>query len=103
MDPAKYEFQSEFARRYIALGKEQGKAEGKAEGRVDLVKRLLALRFGALPSEAAARVAAASIDELDAIGDGCLRHRRSRTRWESAESGTVGGKKTVARHTFITA
>jgi hypothetical protein len=72
MDPAKYEFQSEFARRYIALGKEEGKAEGTAEGRIDLVKRLLALRFGALPPEAAARLAAASIDELDAIGERLL-------------------------------
>ncbi len=68
MDPAKYEFQSEFARRYIALGKEEGRAEGNAEGRADLVKRQLALRFGALPPEAAARVSAASIEELDAIG-----------------------------------
>jgi hypothetical protein len=72
MDPAKYEFQSEFARRYIALGKEEGRAEGKAEGqaegRAELVKRLLALRFGALPPEAAARVSIASIEELDAIG-----------------------------------
>jgi hypothetical protein len=64
MDPAKYEFQSEFARRYIALGKEEGKAEGRAE----LVKRQLALRFGTLPPEAAAHVSAASIEELDAIG-----------------------------------
>jgi hypothetical protein len=68
MDPAKYEFQSEFAKRYIALGKE----EGKAEGRADLVKRLLALRFGALTREATIRVSAATIDELDAIGERLL-------------------------------
>ena len=68
MDPAKYEFQSEFARRYIALGREEGRAEGKAEGRAELVKRQLVLRFGILAPDAAARVSAASIDELDAIG-----------------------------------
>lgn len=77
MDPAKYEFQSEFAKRYIALGKEEGraegkvegKAEGKAEGRADLVCRQLALRFGVLPPNAAALIAAATIEELDAIGE----------------------------------
>jgi hypothetical protein len=72
MDPAKYEYQSEFAKRCIALGKEEGKAEGKAEGRADLLRRLLALRFGALTPEAAARVATASAEELDAIGERLL-------------------------------
>ena len=33
MDPAKYEYQSEFAKRYYA--------QGKLEGRADLVVRLL--------------------------------------------------------------
>ena len=64
MDPAKYEYQSEFARRYIALG--------QADGRAKLVVRLLTLRFGALSSESQARILAASIDELDAIGERLL-------------------------------
>jgi hypothetical protein len=76
MDPAKYEFQSEFAKRYIALGKEagraEGKAEGKAEGLADLIGRQLALRFGALPPDVSARLSAASIEELDAIGERLL-------------------------------
>jgi Domain of unknown function (DUF4351) len=68
MDPAKYEYQSEFARRYYA----QGKAEGHVEGRAGLLTRQLTLRFGALPPEAEARIAGASIDELDAIGERLL-------------------------------
>jgi hypothetical protein len=65
MDPAKYEYQSEFARRYVA----QGKAEGEVEGRAELVTRQLTLRFGSLPEEALARIAAAASEELDAIGE----------------------------------
>jgi flagellar biosynthesis/type III secretory pathway protein FliH len=80
MDLAKYEFQSEFARRYIALGKEQGKAEGnaegkaegKAQGRADLLTRQLTLRFGPLSDDALAQISAASIEELDAIGERLL-------------------------------
>ncbi|MBX3695756.1 MAG: DUF4351 domain-containing protein, partial [Steroidobacteraceae bacterium] len=68
MDPAKYEYQSEFARRYVA----QGKAEGKAEGRAELVARQLTLRFGPLGDGARARISAASIEDLDAIGERLL-------------------------------
>lgn len=71
MDPAKYQYQSEFARRYIALGKaegkEEGKVEGKAEGRAEIVVKLLGLRFGTLPAEAEARIRAAGLEELDEI------------------------------------
>ena len=80
MDPAKYEYQSEFARRYVAQGRAEGKAEGKAEGRVEgkaegraeLVVRLLTLRFGPLGADARARISAASIEDLDAIGERLL-------------------------------
>jgi len=76
MDPAKYEYQSEFAKRYVAQGKaegrEEGKAEGIAEGRADLLTRQLTLRFGTLPAEARTRISAASIEELDAIGERLL-------------------------------
>ncbi len=68
MDPAKYEYQSEFARRYLA----QGKTEGRAEGRVSLLLRLLSLRFGPLTDDVRARISAASVDELDAIGERLL-------------------------------
>lgn len=64
MDPAKYEYQSDFARRYVA--------QGEVEGRAALVVRQLALRFGPLSEEVRARIAAASIAELDAIGERLL-------------------------------
>jgi len=75
MDPAMYEYQSEFAKRYYTQGKVDGKAEGRAEGRTALLTRQLTLRFGTLPSEVAARIAAASIEELDAIGERLLTAR----------------------------
>ena len=68
MDPAKYEYQSDFAKRYIGLGR----AEGQAEGRAALLQRQLTRRFGPLPAEAAERLSAATIDELDAIGERLL-------------------------------
>ncbi|HEY5569788.1 MAG TPA: DUF4351 domain-containing protein [Gammaproteobacteria bacterium] len=76
MDPAKYEYQSEFAKRYVAQGRLEGKVEGQAEGelrgRADLVTRQLTLRFGSLAPEALEQIAAASIEELDAIGERLL-------------------------------
>jgi flagellar biosynthesis/type III secretory pathway protein FliH len=80
MDLAKYEYQSEFARRYVAQGREEGReegieqglAKGRSVGRADLLARLLAHRFGSLPDVARERLAAASIDELDAIGERVL-------------------------------
>jgi hypothetical protein len=68
MDPAKYEYQSDFAKRYVA----QGRLEGQHEGRVNLLIRVLTRRFGALPAAAVARLSAVSIDELDAIGERLL-------------------------------
>jgi len=73
MDPAKYEFQSEFARRYIALGKAEGEAKGKAEGKAegeargkaDLLARLLTRRFGRLPAAVRDRLDAAVPEQLD--------------------------------------
>jgi Domain of unknown function (DUF4351) len=64
MDPAKYEYQSDFAKRYIGLG--------RAEGRAALLQRLLTHRFGPLPPEATERLSTATIDELDAIGERLL-------------------------------
>ena len=72
MDPAKYEYQSEFARRYVAQGRVEGKAEGKAEGRAELVLRQLTLRFGPLGDDVRAWISASSIEALDAIGERLL-------------------------------
>jgi len=68
MDAAKYEYQSDFAKRYFA----QGRLEGRLEGRAEMLLRLLARRYGPLPPEAGTRIAVASIEELDAIGERLL-------------------------------
>jgi hypothetical protein len=64
MNPIKYEYQSDFAKRYVA--------QGRAEGRAAMVMRQLGVRFGPLSSEVQAQIAASSIDELDAIGERLL-------------------------------
>lgn len=73
MDPAKYVYQSEFAKRYYGQGKVEGKAEGKvegkAEGKAEMLRRQLSLRFGKLSPADQARLSSASLEELDAIGD----------------------------------
>lgn len=64
MDLRKYEYQSDFARHYIA--------QGEASGRVALLLRQLSLRFGALDPDARNRIAAAPVIELDAMGERLL-------------------------------
>lgn len=76
MDISKYQYQSEFAKRYVAQGVEQGiqqgVTQGEASGRIALVTRQLALRFGPLAAEVQDRLRRASIDDLDAIGERLL-------------------------------
>jgi predicted transposase YdaD len=48
----------------------EGKTDGITEGKSDALERLLVHRFGPLPGWASARIAAASIDQLDAWLDG---------------------------------
>lgn len=72
MDPAKYEYQSDFAKHYVAQGRLEGKAEGELRGRAELIIRLLNLRFGPPPPGALSRIGTASIEELDAIGERLL-------------------------------
>jgi len=59
MNSLGYEYQSDFARRYVA--------QGKAEGRVELTLKLLALRFGQLPDATLAWVRSAQDAQLDAV------------------------------------
>jgi hypothetical protein len=70
MDPAKYQFQSEFARRYLEQGRSEGEtkgfAEGEFRGRSETVLKLLALRFGPLEHVVMERVRNASLAELEA-------------------------------------
>jgi len=68
MDPAKYEFQSEFAKRYLS----QGRAEGEARGRAETLVKLLTLRFGSVEESAAQRIRSASVAELEQWTDRVL-------------------------------
>jgi hypothetical protein len=67
MDPAKYQYRSAYAKHWAGLG--------RAEGRVELLQRQLTRRFGPLSTEAAERLSAATIEELDAIGERLLTAR----------------------------
>ncbi len=75
MDAHMYEYQSNFARRYVAQGREEGRAEGEVRGRADLLARQLTVRFGPLTAEAHSRILGASIAELDAMGERLLTAR----------------------------
>jgi hypothetical protein len=68
MDARTYEYQSDFARRYIA----EGRSEGVAEGRVEMIVRMLTRRFGTLDESVQARVQRASKAELEGIADRLL-------------------------------
>ena len=100
MDASKYEYQSEFARRYYGKGKvegreegrkeghregrleglmeghaeghEEGLAEGHTEGRVELVLKLLATKYGFVPATMAARVRQARGAVVDEIAERVL-------------------------------
>jgi hypothetical protein len=63
-----YEYQSDFARHYVA----KGMAEGKAEGRVELILKQLALRFGLLTEAIQTRVRSAQDAQLDAVAERVL-------------------------------
>lgn len=68
MKTFKYEYQSDFARRYFF----QGKEEGKVEGRVELVLKLLALRFGSLTEAAQSHIRGAQDQQIDAVAERML-------------------------------
>jgi predicted transposase YdaD len=76
MDAAKYQYQSEFARRFFGQGKAagmaEGRAEGRIEGRVEIILKLLATRYGALSSAAEERVRGADGTELDGVAERLL-------------------------------
>jgi len=72
MDPAKYEFQSDFAKRYIAQGEllgekrgeQRGELRGEQRGRAQMLVSLLNIKFGPLDRETVALVEGASLEEL---------------------------------------
>lgn len=65
MDAKKYEYQSEFARRYYG--------QGKAEGMAEILLKQLTTRYGALSAATAARIReASSTAELESIAERIL-------------------------------
>jgi hypothetical protein len=68
MNSLGFEYQGDFSRRYYG----QGKAEGKVEGRMELILKLLALRFGPLPDVTQTRVRSAQDAQLDAVAERML-------------------------------
>lgn len=53
-------------------GREQGLAQGRETGRRELLRKLLALKFGPLPAAAEARIDGADIPELDRFSERVL-------------------------------
>ncbi|MEJ0035520.1 MAG: DUF4351 domain-containing protein [Gammaproteobacteria bacterium] len=78
MATQKYEYQSDFAKRYVAQGRAEGEALGEVRGRATLIARLLAARFGCAESQVNERIARAPIADLDAIGERLLTARTLR-------------------------
>jgi hypothetical protein len=65
MPNGRYEYKSEFARKYFAEGLEKGREEGLADGERRTLLKLLRLKFQHLPPTIVARVEAAEIADLD--------------------------------------
>jgi hypothetical protein len=76
MNSLGYEYQSDFARRYVAQGrtegKTEGKAEGKAEGRMEMLLKLLTLRFGPLPEPIQTHIRGLQDAQLDTVAERVL-------------------------------
>jgi hypothetical protein len=64
MDLRSYTYQSDFARKYVAEGRDEGRTEGYRE----LLRAQLGQRFGELPADAVVRLDAADTDTLGAWG-----------------------------------
>jgi len=95
MQTQKYEYQSAFAQRWLAEGKVEGKKEGERAGQVAgrsaLIARLLTVRFGAVSTEDERKLLAASIEELDAIGERLLTARslQDALAWPESQAETA--------------
>jgi hypothetical protein len=68
MNSLGFEYQSDFARKYVA----QGRAEGKAEGRAEIVLKQLTRRFGPLGADTQTRVCRATDSQLDTVAEELL-------------------------------
>lgn len=66
------EIMGTLAEKWIEEGEARGVAKGLAEGKAHTLTRLLRLRFGELPETVPARIASASLDELERWTDHIL-------------------------------
>jgi len=64
LEPSEKEFNMAISKTWEQWRK-QGQEEGRQEGRQEALKRLVIVKFGAIPSELEKRIAAASVAELD--------------------------------------
>jgi hypothetical protein len=64
MDICKYEYQSDFARRYVA--------QGEAAGRLAIIAQLLAVKFGPLSADVEGKLRDASVADLHAVAERLL-------------------------------
>ncbi len=62
----------QWAEEYMRQGMEKGIEKGVGQGEALLLQRLLARRFGPLPTAVIARIAAASVPEIETWGDRVL-------------------------------
>lgn len=60
MDISKYEYQSDFARKYVAEGRRQGQLEGQRE----LLREQLEVRFGVLPEDVRGRLESGTSEQF---------------------------------------
>ena len=60
-----YQFQSDFIRKNVELGRDEGLEQGRKEGIRDVLLRQLEQRFDELPAEVRQRIEAAEMSELD--------------------------------------
>ena len=67
-----YEYQSDFAKKYVAEGRKEGRDEGRKEGQRDVLLRQLRRRFGELPEATIALVEAAEPAQLEQWADRIL-------------------------------
>ena len=63
MNSLQYEYRSDFLRRHVA----EGIVRGKAEYRIEIILKLLTLRFGVLPADLDARLRGAQGEQLDTV------------------------------------
>jgi hypothetical protein len=65
MQQNNYTYLSDFARKYVAEGRNEGRKEGIEEGYQAVLRKQLQQRFGALPPEVMSRLEEADADTLD--------------------------------------